>query len=115
MARTQNLNTIERRMQAVLNRSGMAHILSASEHSALAVIVNEILPDYRLFLQKLDQISRMTKEGECLACGKDGSQPNPDCPDHEPWIASEQEDHKLTLMGLIDDARYVVANRKVVR
>ena len=62
----------------------------AREHLALA-----------LFVQAT---ASLTKDGECVSCGKDGYEPNPDCHTHAPWDM-RNDDAVETLHGLISNAR----------
>jgi hypothetical protein len=48
--------------------------------------------------------AKLTKDGECESCGLDGSEPNPACPDHEPWDMPN-DDAVDALHSLIDQAR----------
>lgn len=53
------------------------------------------------------RIARMTKEGQCSACRKDGEEPNEECEDHEPFIM-ENDDNFETLSSLITEAREIL-------
>jgi hypothetical protein len=46
----------------------------------------------------------LTKDGECVSCGKDGYEPNPYCHTHAPWDM-RNDGAVETLNGLISNAR----------
>ena len=52
------------------------------------------------------QIVRLTKDGECSTCGKDGFDENPICTAHEPFDMPN-DDAVETLHSLIEDARAI--------
>ena len=54
------------------------------------------------------QISRLTKDGECHACLKDGEEPNPACLDHKAFDMPS-DDAVETLHSLISQARALFA------
>ncbi len=57
------------------------------------------------------QIARLTKDGECSTCRRDGESENPRCCDHQPWDGWSNDDAWETLMGLISTARELMAGR----
>ena len=54
--------------------------------------------------QFVQATASLTKDSECVSCGKDGHEPNPDCHTHAPWDM-RNDDAVETLHGLISNAR----------
>jgi hypothetical protein len=53
------------------------------------------------------RLAGATQKGECLECGADGSTPNPQCRDHEPYAMTPTDAYE-TLETYIDMARAAV-------
>ncbi len=67
--------------------------------------------DYKRLMDFVGSIARLTKDGECVVCGKDGLEDNPECDDHEAWDMPN-DDAVETLHSLISQAREIVAVRQ---
>lgn len=55
-------------------------------------------------------VADLVKDGECLACGKDGFDPNPKCNDHEAWDMPN-DDAVDTLHYCINEARKTLGRK----
>lgn len=57
----------------------------------------------------IDLAAGLTMDGECVTCGKDGFEDNPDCNEHEPFDMPN-DDAVDTLHSLIRYAREIKNN-----
>ena len=62
------------------------------------------MPNEQIMRAFIEGIAALNKDQECARCGKDGEEPNPACPGHEPW-EMHHDDAVDTLHALISGAR----------
>jgi len=110
--KTQHTKTIIRHLRAVARRCVENDLISDAEDTALfaAISVLEAQQPHQVnrAVNLIDCMSGMLKDGECYACGRDGSEPNPECAEHdqEPYPMSG-DDAWETMNRLITEAREI--------
>jgi hypothetical protein len=58
----------------------------------------------------VEMVARMVKDGECYACGQDGSDPNDKCKDHIPFDMPS-DDAVEALHEIVERARGLTGSR----